>query len=260
MNYYRRYLGDYGRDTRDLSIVEHGAYGLLLDAYYGGAKPLPADAESLYRICSAMTDQERAAVRKVADRFFPVNGDGMRHNRRADRELTVAMAALEKQRKSGSEAAEKRWSTHRSTGGSTHELTDGSTGGSAIQPPTTNHQPPIPASSLQPTTKDKGNSKERAAASPPALFTPKPGTRDWAEGKGFTVTWDAHLEYFRNYLAQGHRYKDQDAAFRNCLTADWGNLRKQAGVRTVHGALGKQAALEAGNVAAARGFGEKEIK
>jgi uncharacterized phage protein (TIGR02220 family) len=142
VNYYRRYLGDYMRDTMHLSILEHGAYTLLLDAYYASEKPLPADYDALYRVCRAMSRQEQDAVKAVADQFFPIEEDGLRHNPRADREVGVAQATIEKQRKSGVESAAKRWSTDRSThkgiNGSTNELTDGL----AIQPPTTNHHPP----------------------------------------------------------------------------------------------------------------------
>ena len=166
MNYYRRYLGDYMRDTAGLSVLEHGAYGLLLDTYYATEAALPEDYDHLYRVCRAMTDAEQSAVRKVADTYFSINGDGRRHNGRADREIAVAQAALAKQRVSGAVAAEKRWSTyrstHRSTDESTHRSTGGLTGGSAIQPPTTNHQPPT--TSLQPSTKPKGNSNPKAAA------------------------------------------------------------------------------------------------
>ena len=34
MIFYKRYLGDYQRDTGHLSMLEHGAYTLLLDAFY----------------------------------------------------------------------------------------------------------------------------------------------------------------------------------------------------------------------------------
>lgn len=88
MNFYKRYMGDYGRDTGTLSLAEHGAYALLMDHYYSTEEPLPADYDSLYRICRAMKKDEQAAVRKVADRFFPVFKDGLRHNDRADIELS----------------------------------------------------------------------------------------------------------------------------------------------------------------------------
>ena len=30
MNYWRKYIGDYQRDTAHLSLIEHGAYHMLL--------------------------------------------------------------------------------------------------------------------------------------------------------------------------------------------------------------------------------------
>ena len=85
--------------------------------------------------------------------------------------------------------------------------------------------------------------KEQGGPPPPKPvdnFTPTTATREWAEKRGLAITWEAHLDYFRNYLAQGHKYKDRDAAFRNCLTSDWGGLRKQTGARTVHGAAQRE--------------------
>ena len=84
MNWYPRYPGDYMRDTAHLSLTEHGAYNVLLDHYYATGGPLPDRHEALIRICRAYEDTEKQAVKSVADAFFPVNGDGMRHNRRAD--------------------------------------------------------------------------------------------------------------------------------------------------------------------------------
>jgi len=143
MNYYRRFVGDYMRDTMDLSLLEHGAYTVLLDAYYATKKPFSADFESLFRMCRAMSKAERDAVKKVAELFFPIASDGCRHNGRADEEIQAAQDVIEKQRVSGAKAAAKRWSkstdgstqceADRSTHGSTHR----STGGSAMQPPTT---------------------------------------------------------------------------------------------------------------------------
>lgn len=147
MNYYRRFMGDYAKKTAALSLAEHGAYTLLLDELYSTETPLPAEHEALYRLCRAMTKTEQDAVRSVADRFFPVGADGLRHNQRADEEIAKAQATIAKQRASGAESAAKRWSTTGSTDGSTHqeptESTDGSSGGLQIQPPTSNsnHQP-----------------------------------------------------------------------------------------------------------------------
>ena len=90
MNFYKRYMGDYGRDTAHLSLAEHGAYTLLLDHYYSTEQALPADPTSLFRICRAFDTAEQQAVLSVADAFFPVGDDGLRHSARADRELRIS--------------------------------------------------------------------------------------------------------------------------------------------------------------------------
>lgn len=129
-----------------LSLAEHGAYSILLDVYYATETPLPADLDALHRMCRAMTQEERAAVQAVADRFFKVGEDGFRHNPRADREIKTARETVQKQRESGVESARKRWSSDRSTHKSTHNLTTGL----AMQPPTTNHQEkPKPSRALR---------------------------------------------------------------------------------------------------------------
>ena len=105
MNFYPHFLGDYARDTAHLSILEHGAYRLMLDHCYATEKPLPAEKASLYRICKALTAAERKAVDSIADQFFKVNGDGSRHNVRADAELAKAREYANAQ----SMRAHKRW-------------------------------------------------------------------------------------------------------------------------------------------------------
>jgi uncharacterized protein YdaU (DUF1376 family) len=70
IQWYPRYPGDYSRDTRSLSLAEHGAYTLLLDELYVTAKPLPSDLMQLHRICGAHSQAEQAAVAKVIERYF----------------------------------------------------------------------------------------------------------------------------------------------------------------------------------------------
>ncbi|WP_186095021.1 DUF1376 domain-containing protein [Burkholderia gladioli] len=101
MNYYERYCGDYQRDTAHLSLTEHGAFTMLLDTYYSTEKPLGFDWVSLYRICRAMDEQEQAAVRRVADEFFPIAADGLRHNKRADELIESTRAKLDAKRENG---------------------------------------------------------------------------------------------------------------------------------------------------------------
>jgi uncharacterized protein YdaU (DUF1376 family) len=95
VNYFELYPGDYLRDTTRLTLIEHGAYLRLLMAYYAEEEPLPADHAELYVIAGAVSNPEKAAVKKVADRHFPVGEDGLRHNSRADEEIAKASARME---------------------------------------------------------------------------------------------------------------------------------------------------------------------
>jgi len=61
-----------------------------------GSTPAPPgeiDAD-LFVIVSATTSAEKAAVRKVSDRFFPILDDGLRHNLRADQEIAKAQRRI----------------------------------------------------------------------------------------------------------------------------------------------------------------------
>jgi len=114
MNYFELYPGDYLRDTSRLSLVEHGAYLRLLMAYYAEEQPLPADYPELYVIAGAISSADKGAVRKVADRYFPVGEDGQRHNSRADAEIEkagVRMVAADERK--GNDAERKRRSRNR---------------------------------------------------------------------------------------------------------------------------------------------------
>lgn len=84
MNYYERHLGDYARDTAHLSMLEHGAYSLLLDRYYATEAPIPED--QVHRLARARSPEEIAAVDAVLAEFF-VRVDGMWVNHRAEREV-----------------------------------------------------------------------------------------------------------------------------------------------------------------------------
>ena len=86
MQWYKHHLDAYSRDTPELSVTEHGAYRLLLDAYYQREGPLPCDKELLYRICRAHRAHELKAVDFVVRLFF-TNSDSTIKNKRADQEI-----------------------------------------------------------------------------------------------------------------------------------------------------------------------------
>lgn len=102
MNYYKRHLGDYAKDTKHLSLIEHGAFCLLLDYYYATEKPIPDDR--CERIANAYADAERTAVRSVLREFFVETPEGWR-NVKAD---TVIAESHGKSLKA-QESAKARW-------------------------------------------------------------------------------------------------------------------------------------------------------
>ena len=115
VSYFPFYPGDYQRDTSDLSLAEHGAYLILLCAYYSTGR-LPAELQSLHRICRAMSKDERAAVSVVAQRFFPVNGNGERHNKRADAEIESREERAEIARANGARGGRPKRSRSKPSG------------------------------------------------------------------------------------------------------------------------------------------------
>jgi uncharacterized protein YdaU (DUF1376 family) len=110
--WYPFFPGDYARDTARLSLVEHGAYRLLLDDYYSTGGPLPLEATELYRITKAFTPEEQAATIKVVCAFFTETEVGFR-SRRADRELAEQGVKQEKRNERASKAAAARWEKER---------------------------------------------------------------------------------------------------------------------------------------------------
>jgi uncharacterized protein YdaU (DUF1376 family) len=100
MIYYRRYVSDYLGDTARLSMLEHGAYTVMLDYYYVEERPLPADLDELYRMVRAILPEERRAVQKVLAAYFERRADGY-HNARADHEIAVSRQARENGSKGG---------------------------------------------------------------------------------------------------------------------------------------------------------------
>jgi uncharacterized protein YdaU (DUF1376 family) len=159
LNYYRRYVGDYLRDTARLSLLEHGAYNLLLDYYYADEQPLPLDKDELYTMVRAMMPGDRKAVDKILGKYFDRQADGY-HQKRADHEIEVSKKARTNGKNGGRPGGGNGTGsgtgmetglvtgigTETETGEATEHITG--EGGGSVHPPTTNHL----ASSLQPPT------------------------------------------------------------------------------------------------------------
>lgn len=100
MNYYPHHIGDYAAATRGLSLMEHGAYRVMLDLYYLDEKPLPADTARLCRALGARTRDEKAAVCFVAACYFRKEGRRL-HHKRCDEEIAGYHAVVERNRANG---------------------------------------------------------------------------------------------------------------------------------------------------------------
>lgn len=107
MNYFNLYMGDYQRDTADLSVAQHGAYFLLLLHYYSQEQPITADRPTLYRICRAVYPEEMFAVDFVLDRFFQER-NGKMTNARCDEEIRKAKRMIEASRANGARGGRPR--------------------------------------------------------------------------------------------------------------------------------------------------------
>lgn len=107
--YYRWFPGDYLRDTRHLSMLQHGAYRILIDHYMATGRPLTNDLSSLYRVCLALSPEEQNAVQFVLVEFFRLDG-GVWLHKRCDEELEHQGARS----KSAKNSAERRWEQQRS--------------------------------------------------------------------------------------------------------------------------------------------------
>lgn len=99
MNWYKHYIGDYGRDTGTLTLTEHGAYLLMLQTFYATEQPLPT-GKDLYRLLRCETDEDRAAVDKVSGLFFRHSKGGL-VNARALLEIEKASDKAEANRRNG---------------------------------------------------------------------------------------------------------------------------------------------------------------
>lgn len=94
------YWSDYTAKTKHLTILEHGAYWLLMAHYYTTGRPLLADASRLLRICNASTKEEVAAVDFVLKEFFTLDGGLYRHSR-CDEEISKAAQIIDAKRFAG---------------------------------------------------------------------------------------------------------------------------------------------------------------
>jgi uncharacterized protein YdaU (DUF1376 family) len=100
LNFYKRFIGDIQAKTGDLSLCEFGAYDRLLDHYYSTEQPIPGGKDKCYRICRAMSKDERLAVDKVLGQFFSLTPEGYVQSKAAEM-IAKAQPLIEAARANG---------------------------------------------------------------------------------------------------------------------------------------------------------------
>jgi uncharacterized protein YdaU (DUF1376 family) len=136
MHYFKRNIGDYHKKAGRLSMIEHGAYTLLMDACYD-REQFPT-LDKAYDWCWARTDEEKAAVRFVLEKFFSEK-NGVFFQSRIQEEIDRFHANASTNARIAKEREEKKRTNREQTvnGQSTnHHLT-------INQEPLTNNQEPV---------------------------------------------------------------------------------------------------------------------
>jgi uncharacterized protein YdaU (DUF1376 family) len=104
--YMRFYVGDYLGDTRHLTTLEHGAYLMLIFAYWQRGKPLPADDRKLAHIAGLTKPQWAKVKSHVIDFFEQKNAQIIHH--RIEKEIEHMLAKSLKSQGAGRTSAQRR--------------------------------------------------------------------------------------------------------------------------------------------------------
>lgn len=186
MNYYKRHIGDYAKKAGHLSVLEHGVYTLLLDAYYD-REQAPTKAEAL-RQARARTPDEVAAVEAVLADFFTLEGDRY-VQRRVEEEFVKAEAIAKQNAEKGKLGGRPRKPKGKPT--ESQQLSDGKPNESPEKP-----NPLIHQSTNPPTEKQERSPK--GSRLPPDWHPSELEVR-FAMTERPDVDWRTEADKFRDY-------------------------------------------------------------
>lgn len=139
MHYYKRNIGDYAKKAGRLSMLEHGAYTLLMDAIYD-RETFPTLEEAL-DWAWARDDVEVAAIKFVLSKFFTLDGDRYVQKRIQD-ELDSYKAKAETNARIAKDREAKRKSKHEPSR-NVHEACEEKHEPSPNHKPLTNNHEPL---------------------------------------------------------------------------------------------------------------------
>jgi uncharacterized protein YdaU (DUF1376 family) len=104
------YIGDYLADTAYLTTEQHGAYLLLIMAYWRNGPP--PDNDAILAGLTRMPPDAWSIARAVLEKYFVVK-DGVWVHARIDREIEIAQKNRAVAREKAARAAGSRWTKER---------------------------------------------------------------------------------------------------------------------------------------------------
>ena len=196
MHYYKRNLGDYAKKTGRLTMLQHGAYTLLIDSCYDREK-FPT-LEQAIEWTWASTEAEIEAVKFVLSRFFTLGQDGeyvqerilaelLDYHSKADKNKTIAIEREAKRRENRTKRAQ------------------------AVDESPPNHKPI--------TNNHKPSNTATRGSRLPANWVPNKELAEWSKAERPDLDLRKVLEEFRDYWTSVAGSKgvklDWDATWRN---------------------------------------------
>lgn len=220
MNYYKRHIGDYAKKAGHLSVLEHGVYTLLLDAYYD-REQAPTRAEAI-RQARARTPEEVAAVDAVLSDFFTLDGDRYTQ-RRVEEEFVKAEEVAKLNAAKGKLGGRPRKPKGKPT--ESRQLSEAKPDESPEKPNPLIHQSTNPPTDKQEQTPAKKPAGRARKTSMPEGFAISERVRTWAAAKGHACL-EKHFEGFVGKCrAKGYTYADWDEALMGAIRDDWAKLK-----------------------------------
>jgi uncharacterized protein YdaU (DUF1376 family) len=181
MQYYKRHLGDYAKKAGRLSMLQHGAYTLLLDSCYD-REEFPT-LEQAIEWTWASTPEEKQAVEFVLSKFFTLH-DGIYIQSHIQEVLNEYHAKSETNARIAIEREAKRREKNTNRAPDVHEPPPNHKPLTINQEPLTINQEPLQALG---TNEDSGNELD-CSASLSKKVPSKTGTRlpeDWVLPKSW---------------------------------------------------------------------------
>ena len=226
MHYYKRNLGDYAKKAGRLTMLQHGAYTLLIDACYD--REIFPTYEQALDWTWASTEAEIEAVKFVLSRFFKLSADGQYVQDRILEELlnyhknadTNKRIAIERETKRKNKSMDREQNVdepspnHKPiTNNHIKESKDSLSAGlptcpqNAILELWKKHLPNLPQPRVWDGSRQQALRARWAQAGKPSTFSPK-GYSTQEDGLAW---WDSFFAYIANdtKLAQGFETKDR---------------------------------------------------